>query len=52
VKGMRCVGAGIGTHEVIAGHITAGELWRQLEKLVPGVVNYFFPRTCRECRAD
>ena len=36
VKGKRCVGAGIGYHEVVAGHITAGELRRLVEKLVLG----------------
>jgi hypothetical protein len=30
------VGAGIGYHEVVAGHTTAGELRRLVEKLVPG----------------
>lgn len=30
--------AGIGYHEVVAGHTTAGELRRLVEKLVPGVV--------------
>lgn len=29
--------AGIGYHEVVAGHTTAGELKRLVEKLVPGV---------------
>tara|TARA_R110001599_G_scaffold140340_2_gene320357 strand:+ start:1208 stop:1801 length:594 start_codon:yes stop_codon:yes gene_type:complete len=29
--------AGIGYHEVVAGHTTAGELRRLVEKLVPGV---------------
>ena len=29
-------GAGIGYHEVVAGHTTAGELKRLVEKLVPG----------------
>ena len=29
-------GAGIGTHEVVAGHTTAGELRRLVEKFVPG----------------
>lgn len=29
--------AGIGYHEVVAGHTTAGELRRPVEKLVPGV---------------
>ena len=29
-------GAGIGYHEVVAGHTTAGELRRLVEKLVPG----------------
>jgi hypothetical protein len=28
--------AGIGYHEVVAGHTTAGELKRLVEKLVPG----------------
>ena len=28
--------AGIGYHEVVAGHTTAGELRRLVEKLVPG----------------
>lgn len=36
VKGTRYVGAAIGNQELVAGHITAGEL-RWLEgKLVPG----------------
>ena len=35
VKDKRCVGAGIGTHQVVAGHMTAGELRRLVEKLVP-----------------
>jgi len=30
--------AGIGYHEVVAGHTTAGELRRLVEKLVPGAV--------------
>jgi hypothetical protein len=36
VKGSRCVGAGMGTHEVVAGHMTGGELRRLVGKLVPG----------------
>jgi hypothetical protein len=36
VKGTRCVAAGIGTHEMVAGHITAGEQRWLVEKLVPG----------------
>lgn len=32
-----CVVAGIGTHEVVAGHITAGELLRLVEMLEVGV---------------
>lgn len=34
MKGKRCVGAGIGNHEVVAGHTTAGELRRLVEKLM------------------
>ena len=30
------MGAGIGYHKVVAGHTTAGELRRLVEKLVPG----------------
>lgn len=30
------MGAGIGTHEVVAGHIIAGELRRLVDKLVLG----------------
>jgi hypothetical protein len=36
VKGTCCLGAGIGTHEVVAGHITAGEMRGLMEKLVSG----------------
>jgi hypothetical protein len=36
VKSTHCVGAGIGYHEVVAGHITPSELRRLVEKLVPG----------------
>ena len=31
--------AGIGYHEVVAGHTTPGELRALVEKLVPGVAN-------------
>jgi hypothetical protein len=36
VKATRCVGAGIGTHEVVAEHMKAGYLRRLVENLVPG----------------
>ena len=41
VKVTSCVEAGIGCYEVVPGRLTAGELRRLVEKLVPvGDINY------------
>ena len=36
VKGTRRVGAGIGTHEVVAGHVGNGIVAAEARELVPG----------------
>lgn len=43
LKGTRYVKAGIGYHEVVAGHTTVGELRRGREKLLPAANSYSAP---------
>lgn len=44
--------AGLGYHEVVAGHTTAGELRQLVEKLVPGAIRNVSSELQRNAKGD